>query len=309
MNFTEQTKSELCAKKRANNLQLAAFSGFVRTAGSIISQHGNIGFSVNGQSECLEYFADVAARIYGATPVFTIGAKNKLSGFSVMDENGYKILEDLGICKMEDGKITLCFEPPKIVTKNDELKRAYTAGAFMGGGSVTLPDKGDKKSTTGYHCEIVFSMYVTALDLCDLLTQSGFFPKLISRKESWVVYFKSSEEIKDLLAFIGADKSVFELVDTMLVREMKNKTNRENNCFLYNTDKTVDASVKQRGAIDLIEQTVGLESLSEDLYLTAEARRKNPELSLNDLATVLGITKSCLNHRLRKINAIAEELK
>lgn len=309
MNFTEWTKSELCAKKRADNLLIAAFSGFVRTAGSIISQNGAIGFSVNGQSECIEYFADAAVRLYGAKPVFSVGARSKLNGFSVMDENGYKILSDLGICKLLDGKITLCFEPDGALIKNDQLKRAYTAGAFMGGGSITLPGKGDKKSTTGYHFEIVFSMYVTALNLCEVLTEAGFFPKLINRKDSWVVYFKQSEEIKDLLVFMGADKCVFELVNTMLLREMKNKTNRENNCFLYNTDKTVDASVKQRGSIDLIEQVAGLESLSEELYQVADARRKYPELSLSDLAAVLGISKSCLNHRLRKINSIANDLK
>ena len=108
---------------------------------------------------------------------------------------------------------------------------------------------------------------------------------------------------------MGASNSVLRLSEIMVEREMSNQTNRETNCYLHNTDKTVIASVKQCSAIEVISQSIGLDALPEDLRETATGRIKYATLSLNDLADKLGISKSCLNHRLRKIVAIAEELK
>jgi len=307
MNFTERTKKELCSKRRKPCCEKAAFYAFVRTAGSIVTSGDLIGLSFDGQSDCLEYFSAVAERLYGVTPVFSLGSKEKISNFTLLNENSKAMLLDLGILTFDDGELKITLEPGPKLTESDCCKRAYLAGSFAGGGSVTIPS--DKRTSTGYHLEFVFSMYGTAEYAVDLLVSYGFLPKVIKRKENWVIYFKQSEEIKNLLAYMGAGKSVLDLTEIMIERERSNQTNRETNCFLHNTDKTVIASVKQRSSIDVIAQSVGLDALPEELKETAIARAENPTASLSELAGKLGISKSCLNHRLRKIVDIAESLK
>ena len=307
MNFTELTKKELCSKKRKPCCEKAAFYAFMRTAGSIVTSGKKIGLSIDGQSDCLEYFAAVAERLYGANPVFSLSTKGTISNFTLLDDKSKLLLIDLGILIEDADGLKLSLEPDSKLTASDCCKRAYLAGAFSGGGSVTIPS--EKKTSTGYHLEFVFSMSSSAEYAEDLLASCGFFPKTIRRKESWVIYFKQSEEIKNVLAYMGANKSVIRLSEIMVEREVKNQTNRETNCYLHNTEKTVIASVKQCTAIEIISQSVGLDSLPEDLRETAFCRINNATLSLNDLAEKLGISKSCLNHRLRKIVAISEELK
>lgn len=307
MNFSEQIKKQLCEIKRQNCCEIAAFSAFVRTAGSVIRENGTYGIALSGQNDCLEYFADISERMYNVNPVFSIGSKNKINSFSVVEDKGEQILFDLGIFKIENGELQISFEPEKYLTENQCCKRAYICGAFMGGGSVTLPSTDGK--TTGYHLEFVFSKYATARHFGELLVEVGFLPKHIQRKENQVIYFKQADEIKDLLEYMQAEQALKSFKEIVSMRDVKNRTNRENNCFLYNTDKIVNASVKQRAAIELIEQTIGLDAMPEELKKTAKSRLKNPEVSLNELSEILGVSKSCLNHRLRKIVAIAENLK
>jgi len=307
MTFTERTKKELCSKKRKPCCEKAAFYAFIRTAGSIVTSGDKIGLSIDGQSDCLEYFAAIAERLYGAKPVFSLSTKGAISNFTLLDDESKNILLDLGILEEDGGELKISLEPAPSLTEKECCQRAYLAGSFSGGGSVTIPSA--KRSGTGYHLEFVFSMYGSAEYAVDILAGFGFLPKVIKRKDNWVVYFKQSEEIKNILAYMGANKSVLDLSEIMVEREMSNQTNRETNCFLHNTDKTVIASVKQRAAIDVISQSAGLDALPDDLKETAIARTENPTMSLNELAEKLGISKSCLNHRLRKLVAISEELK
>lgn len=307
MNLTEKTKSELCKNDYLDCCKMSALSAFIRTAGSLIVDGQNIGFSVSGLSSCIELFAEIIQQLYDCSPVFSVGGKkNAISGFSLVNENGLRILIDLGILRITEGSLEISLEPDKYLLENDCCKKAYVIGAFMGGGSLTVPD--ESKKHTGYHLEFEFSKYLTANHFCDLLSGLQFFPKQIERKDNFVVYFKQNEEIKDLLAFMGADKSVLELSDLVVWREVKNKTNRTNNCMMYNMDKTVDASIKQRSAIKLISDTIGLDKLSDELKATAKARLKHEDSTLSELAEILKISKSCLNHRLRKLVKIAEDL-
>lgn len=306
MNLSEKTKSELCLSTLHDCCKIAALSAFVRTAGSIVVDGKDIGFSVSGNSHCIEFFAEIIEQLYNCSPVFSIGGKSRISGFSLVNSSGLQILIDLGILRVLDGAIDISLEPDKYIVENECCKRAYVIGSFMGGGSITVPD--ESKKHTGYHLEFVFSKYLTAKHFCEMLSELGFLPRQIERKDNFVVYFKQNEEIKDLLAYMGADKSVLQLSNLVVWREVKNKTNRTNNCLMYNMDKTVDASIKQRNAIKVISETVGLDKLTDELKQTAKARIKYEDASLNELATKLKISKSCLNHRLRKLVKIAEEL-
>lgn len=306
MNFTERTKKELCGKRRKKCCERAALYAFARTAGSIVTSGALVGLSFDGQSDCLEYFAAVTERLYHAHPVFSLSSKGTIANFTLLDEVSKDVLVDLGILTAGADGLNISLEPDPELAKDDCCKRAYLAGAFSGGGSVTVPS--DRK-TTGYHLEFSFSSYSAAEFAADILATIDFLPKVIKRKDNWVVYFKQSEEIKNVLAYMGASKSVLDLSEVMIEREMSNKANRETNCFIYNTDKTVIASIRQCSAIKVIASSVGLEALPEELEATARARAENSTASLNELAEMLGITKSCLNHRLRRLVAIAETLK
>ena len=140
------------------------------------------------------------------------------------------------------------------------------------------------------------------------MAQNGVLTRIVKRREGYIVYIKSAEDIKDFLAFLPAPISVLKLTDLMIERELANKINRQKNCDLGNVNKQVEASVKQVKAIKKIDKIIGLEGLKPDLMATAKARLENPDETLNELAEILNISKSCLNHRLRKIVEIAEQL-
>lgn len=308
--LNEKIKKELCKIQYQNSCcKSAGLSAFIRTAGSIVVKKNTYGFSLSSSSgECLDYFATLSQELYNCHPVFTMG-KNNIVGFSVVDESSLPALLDLGIIKISNGDLTVALEPDDYLVENDCCKCSYIRGAFMGGGSLTVPDSSQKASTTGYHLEFVFSKYLTAQHFTSVLVQVGFLPKLTERKNNYVVYFKQHEEIKDLLAYMGANLSVLEFSDLVVLREVKNNTNRITNCEISNVNKQVEASIKQCQAIKTISETIGLETLSPELEKTAKARLKYSDYPLSDLAEHLGVSKSCLNHRLRKLVAIAESIK
>lgn len=335
MNFSSRTKKELCGKQYDSVCcKLAALSAFVRTAGSIKSVNEVYGFCVTAQSECVKYFAGIIRELFSARVEYVYSSaksSNKTSqknneknekqgektpskqkepiGFSLINASAVDILIELGIFKISGGELVISLNPEGYITENECCKKAYAAGAFMGGGSVTVPSAAEEKNSTGYHLEFVFSKYLTAQAFSRLLSEQGFLPKLISRKENFVVYFKQNEEIKDVLAYMGASSSVMELSDLVVLRNVKNNINRTNNCEYHNISRQIDASIKACAAIKTIETTVGLDALPEELRETAIARLQKSDLTLAELSLQTGISKSCLNHRLRKLNEIAESLK
>lgn len=316
MNFSANAKAELCDKKFDSSCcKLAALSAFVRTAGSIISENDVYGFCVSAQTECVKYFADIIKELFSQAVEFTYsqksGARGKEPiGFTLISSRSAEILIELGIFKIKESELVISLEPDEYLTENECCKKAYVAGAFMGGGSVTVPAATEARvSSTGYHLEFVFSKYLTALSFTQLLCEQGFLPKLINRKGSFVVYFKQNEEIKDVLAYIGASASVLKLSDLVVLRNVKNNINRTNNCEYHNISRQIDASIRSCAAVKTIESTVGLDALPEELKETALARLNKSDLTLAELAADIGVSKSCLNHRLRKLNEIAESLK
>ena len=133
-------------------------------------------------------------------------------------------------------------------------------------------------------------------------------PKLIERKETFIVYLKTIDEITELLAIMGAEKAVEKITALAIEKEEKNNYNRKLNCEISNMSKQMGASAKQIKAVMKIDQVMGISELPDNLRVVAEARVKNKNLTLSELAEKLGLTKSCLNHRLRKIVEISENL-
>ena len=189
------------------------------------------------------------------------------------------------------------------VLEEEHCRTAFFRGAFLAGGSVTDPDK-------GYHLEIVTSHYNVARELPALLRESGFEPKSAERKATYVTYFKQSAYIEDFLTAIGSPVAAMGIMNAKAEKNLRGSINRRVNCEAANLDKTVDASMVQIEAIRTLEERGMMEQLPEKLKETAILRRENPELTLTQLAALCDppVTKSALNHRLRKLMSLAQQL-
>ena len=129
----------------------------------------------------------------------------------------------------------------------------------------------------------------------------------MERKENFVVYIKSKEAISDFLSVVSAEHALKKFTAFLDRRDESNRSNRAANCYAGNTDKTMQAAVKQVMAIELLKKSKKLDELSDDLKELAHARIKQPSMSLKELAETLKISKSCLNHRMRKLMSVAEK--
>jgi DNA-binding protein WhiA len=213
---------------------------------------------------------------------------------------GIEDLEKLGLVDKE-GKIQSGINKDLIKTRCDQ--KAYLRGAFLAGGSISNPEG-------NYHLEIITNDSVLAADISSLLNSFDLKAKVSTRKNFHIVYLKESEHIFEFLALIGAHQAVFEFENIRILKGMRNQVNRIVNCETANLNKTVDAAVRQLENIRLIERTIGLKSLPENLQEIASTRLEFPDATLKELGEMLNpkVGKSGVNHRLRKIEEIAEKI-
>lgn len=179
---------------------------------------------------------------------------------------------------------------------------AFLRGAFLAGGSVTDPQK-------GYHLELATTHFKVSRELPTLLMEQGYTPKETVRKSSYITYFKQSEAIEDFLTAIGAPVSAMNLMNAKAEKLLRNGVNRRVNCEAANVDKTVDAALEQRRAIQALRTSGVFEDLSPKLREAALLREANPELPLAQLAALCQppVTKSSLGHRLRKLIQLSRQ--
>lgn len=178
----------------------------------------------------------------------------------------------------------------------------FLGGVFLTCGSMTDPNK-------EYHLEFAAPTQELCDDLCDILLSVGVHPSIMKRRYAHSAYLKLSEEIGDLLTFMGAQKCTLDLIGIKIDKEVKNNVNRLNNCDMANIDKVISAAEKQREDIEVIIRHDGMRKLSDELRELAELRMDNPHLSLQDLGEMLDkpISRSGVNHRFRKLAAIAAQ--
>lgn len=190
------------------------------------------------------------------------------------------------------------------ILKNDCCKVAFLRGAFMACGSITEPEK-------EYHLEFVVQSEKLANDLKQFIELLNLPIKLTIRKNTYLLYLKESEFIEDILTLMGAIQSSMGIMNVKIIKDVRNKVNRVTNCETANIGKTVMAATKQIEDIRYIKDNKGLSYLSDDLKEIAEIRLNNPDLSLRELCDLLGssISKSGVNHRLKRIQAIADDLR
>ena len=188
--------------------------------------------------------------------------------------------------------------------ENEEEIKAIVRGSFMGAGSVNDPKN-------KYHLEIVFQSEENAKKIKELIDKVRINCKILKREKNYIIYMKDGEDIANFLAFIGANKAVLNFEDIRVLRDIRNNVNRIVNCETSNLNKVIKTSVKQIEDIKLIKKKNKFNNLSEKEKELAELRIKNPDATLTELGKMLKkpIGKSGVNHRLKAISELAEELR
>lgn len=186
--------------------------------------------------------------------------------------------------------------------KCDLCRAAFLRGAFLSCASAVSPE-------SGYHLEFVVSRFNLSRELLSLLKKCGFDGKYTKRNSHYIIYFKDSEAIVDIIALIGAVKCSFDMTNLIIEKEIRNNCNRVANCETANLQRTILSANRHCEAIQWLFDNGKIGVLTEELRETAELRIENPELSLIELSEIHSppVSKSCVNHRLKKIYEIYEK--
>lgn len=308
MSFASEIKKELTAIESDIQEQKAELTALIRMNGIVSLSRDR--YSLDVQTEN----AAIARRIYTLIKdnyqqalEILVRKKMKLKKNNIyivrMKENVSQFLDDLKIMK-EPHQIIRQISPEIIADEN--RKRAYLRGAFLAGGSINNPE------TSSYHLEIYNFHEEHNTSLSELLNQFDLKSKTLERKHGYIVYIKEAEKITEFLSIIGAHNALFRFEDVRIVRDMRNSVNRLVNCETANLNKTIGAAFRQIENIKLIERTVGLDQLPEKLQEIAILRMEHEDVSLKELGELVAngkISKSGVNHRLKKIDEFAEKIK
>jgi cell division protein WhiA len=313
MSFSLKTKGEL-ARINSNNIccQLAELAALIRMSGTIQLiglKKLNLKITTENPSIARKLFKLIK-------DLFQINAEvmirknrrlNKKNHYVMVISYGMGseiILKKAGILKEDNQGFDITHEIPKELVESRCCKRAYLRGAFLGGGSVSAPEK-------TYHLEFVTNSYEHSEDLKALINYFQLNAKVVERKGNFVVYLKEGDQVVDLLNIMGAHGALLDLENIRIYKQIRNDINRIVNCETANLTKTVNASVRQIENIEYIKETIGLSQLPENLREIAEMRLNYQDASLKELGQMLSspIGKSGVNHRLRKIEEIAKKLK
>jgi cell division protein WhiA len=308
MSFASETKKELTNLEIKPCCVRAELSALIRMNGSM--SFSNRKLIVDIQTEN----AAIARRIYTLikksydVPVeLLVRKKMRLKKNNVyivrLSQRAKEILEDMKI--LGEG-FTFIHDIASDLIKKKCCKRSYLRGAFLAGGSVNNPE------TSSYHLEIA-SLYKEHNDsLCELMNKFGLNSKTLERKKGYITYLKEAEKITEYLNIIGAVNALLRFEDVRIVRDMRNSVNRLVNCETANLNKTIGASIRQVENIRYINNTVGLHILPDKLREIAELRLHYTDVTLKELGEMVAggtISKSGINHRLRKIDEIADKLR
>lgn len=312
MSFTSSIKKEIIAyslprKQISVEEKRAALSAFLRTSGNVGFYDKKPAFFIVSETENVaEYFMEIFQDAFGCELAVTHATMDKMSGRDKLLLQCPPSCSEQALKGLWALKRTGEFREgiASAIMADERLKIAYIKGAFLGSGSCTLPHE---KGKTGYHLEIVFAEKKAAKGFCKLLFEFELLAKMTERKETYVVYLKSKEIISDFLAVIGVKKALAKFLEFVEKRDEANYDNRTKNCQTGNADKLALAAEKQVAAIDKLLNSELWEDLSDELKALAKLRRENPTFSLQQLADNLCVSKSCLNHRMRKLMELANQ--
>lgn len=307
MSFAMKVKNEIIELDTEKIEKVSLLSAYIRNNAVIT----NDSILINTENlEISKYIYKLLNELYNINPIITVRKSfNFKKNLSYLLKIVYKkniILNDLSLMNNEGFFINI---PRIYIYEDEDAKRAYLRGLFLATGSVNDP------KTSRYHLEFLIDDYDYALFICELLDDYNLNSKIIERTNGFMVYIKESEKISDFLKILNTVTSVLYYEDIKSYREQKNLINRLNNCEQANVEKTINSALELINDIDLIENKIGLDALDEKLKVVCIYRKKYKEVSLSELANIISIenginlTKSGLNHRIRKIREISETLK
>jgi len=310
MSFASEIKKELTGIEVDECCTSAELAALIRMNGVISFSQQKQKYTLDVQSEN----AAIARRIYtlikatfSVSVELLVRKKMKLKKNNVyivrLKEDAHQVLTELDILKEP---LHFVRTISKKYLKKECCQKAYLRGAFLAGGSINNPE------TSSYHLEI-FNFYEDHNDaLCDLLNIFDLKARKLERRNGYIVYIKEAEKITKLLNIIGAHNALFKFEDVRIVRDMRNSVNRLVNCETANLNKTIGAAFRQVENIRLIENTVGLDALPERLQEVAILRKEHQDVSLKELGELVEsgkISKSGINHRLKKIDEFADKIR
>ncbi|MDQ0298305.1 DNA-binding protein WhiA [Salibacterium salarium] len=307
--FAAMTKKELTQFESDECCAKAELAALIRMNGSISFSNGQLLLDVSTENAAIaRRIYKLIKRVYKDIVVeLMVRKKMRLKKNNVyivrITQEARELLSDLSI--MKDGFRFIRSISTDILEDNC-CKRAYLRGAFLAGGSVNHPE------TSSYHLEI-FSLYEEHNKaLRELLHEFDLSSKSLERKKGFILYIKESEKITEFLNVIGAHQALLYFEDVRIMKDMRNSVNRLVNCETANLNKTVGAALRQVENIQIVDNEIGLEQLPDKVREMAELRVKHQDVTLKELGEMVPsgpVSKSGVNHRLRKINQLAEKIR
>lgn len=305
MSFSSIAKGEICrALPGSECCDIAELSAIMHTAGAINISGGALTLHIDTENAAVARRAfSIVKRLYGVHAKMEMHTNqlkgNHIYSLVIGEANARMVAIDTHLIE-EEG---ISFNTDTSFLKNRCCKVSFLRGAFLGGGSITNPEK-------RYHMEFVCRQKEFADGLLNIIKGLGISAKMVPRGRTFVVYLKEGDPIVTLLTMMGAHSSILNIENIRIMKSVRNTVNRKVNCETGNLSKTVNASLRQQESIEYIRVNLGLDKLSPGLREVAEARLSNPEATLEELAEIMGApSKSGINHKLRKLNSIAEQLK
>ncbi len=303
MSFTENVKNELArlvrptlAERRAELLALLRMSGSAVTGRS---GAWGVEFSTGSSAVARRVLVSLK-KDFGLVPSVMVRQGRRLRKKNVYtlavppSREGSEFLLSIGFLPMTGmDDADRCAAP--------EEKRAYLAGAFLGGGSISRPQ-------SDYHLEMVTQSYRFAEEIREVMHAFRMAPRLTDRKNDYIVYIKDGDEASSFLQITGASQSYLEFENVRVMKDMRNQVNRQVNCETANLQKSVNAAVRQMHQIRAVRAHFDDQLLPKTVRETMELRMAYPNATLAELSALCGVSKSGLAHRFQKIKALADSL-
>jgi DNA-binding protein WhiA len=307
MSFAAQTKKELTLIESDLCCEKAELSALIRMNGSVSVSSRKIILDISTEN------AAIARRIYSLIKKrFDVHTELLVRKKMRLKKNNVyivriptKVQEILSELRIVSEGFMFNQGIDKDMIRKPCCKRSYLRGAFLAGGSVNNPEG------SSYHLEISTMYEEHCQALVELANRFHLNARCIERKKGFIFYMKEGEKIIELLSIIGAHQALFKFEDVRIMRDMRNSVNRIVNCETANLNKTIGAAIRQIENIKFLQREVGLESLPDRLREVAEVRLLHPDMNLTEVGEMLKgkVSKSGVNHRLRKIDELAEKLR
>lgn len=313
MNFINKVKTELLEKKQQGGCCTLAFLyAITLSCGSIGAKNKEKFLEINcSNSFVFEKINEIMEKMYGGYAELDTDEESSLNHttFTVKISEPYasSLLSDLEIFR--NGEYNFAFNEEFI--KNECCKKAFLQGLFLACASSTINIGEEGTNKAGYHIEFVLQNEAVADALSTILAEQLIIERTVYRGSFCVVYLSDYESVLTLIGVLGANKAYLELEAENVRRDVNKQINRQNNFFNANVNKLASVSAKQILAIREIDDIIGIRNLPNSLFEVAKARLENPEASTSELIEKIStpITKSGINHRLRKLMEISKNLK